>query len=44
LREELKEVEGDVDKIGAKLDGIADEELEEVKETLRILKGEDGER
>ena len=40
-QEGLKEVEGKIDKIVAKLYGITDEELEEVKKTLRGLKGED---
>ena len=40
-REELKEVEGEIDKAVAGLYGITDEELEEVKKTLGILKGED---
>ncbi|MCW3139006.1 MAG: BREX-1 system adenine-specific DNA-methyltransferase PglX [Methanophagales archaeon] len=43
-REELKEVEERIDKAVAELYGITDEELEEVKKTLGILKGEDGER
>jgi len=43
-REELKEVEEEVDKIVAGLYGITDEELEEVKKTLRVLKGEDDKR
>jgi len=43
-QEELKGVEMENDKIVAKLYGITDEELEEVKKTLRVLKGEDGER
>jgi hypothetical protein len=43
-QEELKEVEEEIDKIVAELYGIADEELEEVKKTLRILKGEIVER
>ena len=43
-REGLKEVEGEIDKIVAELYGITDEELDEVKKTLRILKGEDIER
>ncbi len=37
---ELKEVEEEVDKAVVGLYGITDEELEEVKKTLRILKGE----
>ena len=40
-REELKEVEEEIDKIVAGLYGIRDEELEEVKKTLRVLKGEE---
>jgi len=40
-REGLKDVEGEIDKIVAGLYGITDEELEEVKKTLRVLKGED---
>ena len=43
-REELKEVEGEIDKIVAELYGIADEELEEVKKALGVVKGEDGGR
>jgi hypothetical protein len=43
-REELKEVEEEVDRAVAGLYGITDEELEEVKKTLGVLKGEDGER
>ena len=43
-REELKEVEEEIDKIVAELYGITDEELEEVKKTLGVLKGEDIER
>lgn len=43
-REELKEVEEEIDKIVAELYGIADEELEEVRKTLRILKGEEVEQ
>jgi thiaminase len=39
-QEELKEVEGKIDKIVAELYGITDEELEEVRKTLRGLKGE----
>jgi hypothetical protein len=39
-QEELKEVEGEIDKIVAELYGITDEELEEVKKTLGVLKGE----
>jgi len=44
VREELKEVEEEIDKTVAGLYGITDEELEEVKKTLGILKGEDVER
>jgi len=33
-REELKEVEGEIDKIVAKLYGITDKELEDVRRTL----------
>ncbi|MGB2728450.1 MAG: hypothetical protein WBD09_08225 [Halobacteriota archaeon] len=40
-QEGLKEVEGEIDKIVAELYGITDEELEEVKKTLGILKGEE---
>ncbi|MFH8119861.1 MAG: N-6 DNA methylase [Candidatus Aenigmatarchaeota archaeon] len=36
--EELKKVEEEIDKTVAKLYGITDEELEEIKKTLRILK------
>jgi hypothetical protein len=43
-QEELKNVEEEIDKIVAELYGITDEELDEVKKTLRILKGEDVER
>ena len=43
-REELKEMEEEIDKIVAELYGITDEELEEVKKTLRVLKGEEVER
>jgi hypothetical protein len=39
-REELKDVEGEIDKVVAGLYGITDEELEEAKKTLRVLKGE----
>jgi hypothetical protein len=38
--EELKEVEEEIDKTVAKLYGITDEELEEVRKTLGVLKGE----
>jgi methylase of polypeptide subunit release factors len=38
-QEELKEVEVEVDKAVAGLYGITDEELEEVKKTLRVLRG-----
>jgi len=38
-REELKEVEEEIDTTVAELYGITDEELEEVKKTLSILKG-----
>lgn len=38
-REELKEVEEEIDKIVAELYGITGDELEEVKKTLRGLKG-----
>ena len=44
VREELKEVEEEVDKTVAGLYGITDEELEEVKKTLRGLRGEEVER
>jgi len=43
-REELKEVEREIDKTVVGLYGITDKELEEVKKTLGILKGEDVER
>ena len=43
-REELKEVEEEIDRAVTELYGITDEELEEVKKTLRVLKGEDTER
>ena len=43
-REELKEVEEEIDKIVAELYGITNDELEEVKKTLRVLKGEEVER
>jgi hypothetical protein len=43
-REELKEVEEEVDKAVAGLYGITDEELEEVRTALRVLKGEIVER
>jgi hypothetical protein len=43
-REELKEVEEEVDKAVAGLYGITDEELEEVKNALGVVKGEDGGR
>ena len=43
-REELKEVEEEIDEIVAELYGITDEELEEVKKALGVLKGEGGER
>jgi len=43
-RGELKEVEEEIDKIVAGLYGITDEELEEVKKTLGVLKGEEVER
>ena len=43
-REELKEAEERIYKAVAGLYGITDDELEEVKKTLGILKGEDGER
>jgi len=38
-QEELKEVEEEIDKIVAELYGITDEELEEVRKTLGVLKG-----
>ena len=38
---ELKEVEEEVDKAVVGLYGITDEELEEVKKTVRVLKGDD---
>ncbi|MCW3130601.1 MAG: BREX-1 system adenine-specific DNA-methyltransferase PglX [Methanophagales archaeon] len=43
-REELKEVEAEIDKVVAELYGITDDELEEVKKTLRVLRGEKVER
>ncbi len=43
-REELKEVEEEIDTMVAGLYGITDEELEEVKKTVRVLKGEEVER
>ena len=39
-REELKEVEEEIDKTVAGLYGITDEELEEIKKILGVLKGE----
>lgn len=41
---ELKEVEEEIDKVVAELYGITDEELEEVRKTLGVLKGEDVEK
>lgn len=43
-REELKEVEEEVDRAVAGLYGITDEELVEVRKTLRALRGEEVER
>ncbi|NOR77645.1 MAG: hypothetical protein GQ523_04310 [Methanophagales archaeon] len=43
-QEELKKVEEEIDKIVAELYGITDEELEEVRKMLGVLKGEDVER
>ena len=43
-QEELKEVEREIDKTVAGLYGITDEELEEVKKTLGVLKGKDVKR
>jgi DNA polymerase III alpha subunit (gram-positive type) len=43
-RENLKKVEEEIDKMVAELNGITDEELEGVKKTLKVLKGEDDER
>jgi hypothetical protein len=40
-QEELKEVEEEIDQIVAGLYGITAEELEEVKKTLRVLKGKE---
>jgi signal transduction histidine kinase len=40
----LREAEEEIDEIVAELDGITDEELKEVRKTLRVLKGEDVER
>jgi len=42
VQEELKEMEEGIDKIVEELYGITDEELEEVRKTLRVLKGGDG--
>ena len=39
-REELKEVEEEIDKIVAELYGFAGEELEEARKRLRVLKRE----
>jgi len=39
-QKELKKVEDEIDKTVAKLYGITDKELEEIKKTLKILKGE----
>jgi len=38
------EVEKEMDEIVAKLYGITDDELEEVRKTLRALRGEDDKR
>lgn len=38
VQDELKKVEGEIDKTVAELYGISKEELEEIKKTLRILK------
>jgi len=43
-QEELKGVEEEIDKIVAELYGITDEELEEVRKTLGVLRGEEVER
>ena len=43
-REELKEVEGEIDRTVARLYGITDEEFEEVKKTLGVLKGKEVKR
>ena len=43
-QKELREVEEEIDKTVAGLYGITDEELEEVRKTLGVLKGEDVER
>lgn len=40
-QKELKEVEEEIDTTVVGLYGITDKELEEVKKTLRVLKGED---
>jgi hypothetical protein len=40
-QKELKGVEEEIDKVVAELYGITDEELEEVKKTLRVLKGDE---
>jgi len=43
-REDLGKVEEEIDKTVAGLYGITYDELEEVKKTLRVLRGEDVER
>ena len=43
-QEELREAEEEIDEIVAKLYGITDEELEEVRKTVGVLKGGDIER
>jgi len=43
-REELKEMEEEIDKTVTGLYGITDEKLEEVRKALRVLKGEIVER
>jgi F0F1-type ATP synthase membrane subunit b/b' len=39
-QEELREAEEEIDEIVAKLYGITDEELEEVKKAVKVLRGE----
>ena len=43
-REKLKEAEEEIDRAVTELYGITDEELEEVKKALGVVKGEDGGR
>ena len=40
-QEELREVEEEIDKVVAEVYGITDEELEEVRKALSVLKGEE---